>query len=316
MTDVKENAAVVANGAANGTTKRHRRGINNETRSVTRLKFHEKDAATNGLFVGHLDSVSVEWSVNADAKAFTGLKVPRLVFRFSSNHSKVAECRWVDKTIFPVESNVDTIEGGKDEWQVTNVFAWIKHILDVFYFKGREMTDDEIDALQLTFDDVIEDENGNLEYNAVDPEEVLNGYRHVFDNVAAMLNGTFNLKDGEIAKPVYKDENGKFITIWMKLLRATRNRKGDWTNVERSGDLSFTAFVGQGAIEIAKGNNPPAILRIDVAKESITPKQVNKAPSIGVPQMPGMVVPQAAPTMNMGSEINAAFAGAAEDMPF
>ena len=35
MTDVKENAAVVANGAAK---KHRRRGINNETRAVTRLK--------------------------------------------------------------------------------------------------------------------------------------------------------------------------------------------------------------------------------------------------------------------------------------
>lgn len=320
MTEVKETAAAVANGAV----KKHRkRGINNETRAVTRLKFHEKDAAQNGLFIGHLDSVSVEWSINEDAKAFTGLRTPRLVFRFASNHSKVEERRWVDKTIFPVESNVDTIEGGKDDWQVNNVFAWIKHILDTFYFKGREMTEDEENALSLTFDDVEEDADGNLNYVAVDPQEVLNGYQHVFENAAAMLNGSFNLPDGETAKPVFKDANGKPINLWIKLLRATRNRKGDWTNVERSGDLAFTAFVGQGAIEIAKTTNgqaaPPAILRIDAAKESVTPKQVNKAPSVGAPNMPGMNIPgMAMPNMNgnAGTEANGAFAGASDDMPF
>lgn len=319
MTDVKETAAVVANSAAK---KHRRRGINNETRAVARLKFHEKDAATNGLFYGHLDSVSVEWSINADAKAFTGLRTPRLVFRFASNHSDVKERRWVDKTLFPVESNVDTIEGGKDDWQVTNVFAWIKHILDVFYFKGRDMTEAEEDALSLTFDDVEEDADGNLNYVAVDPQDVLNGYQHVFENAAAMLNGTFNLSENEVAKPVFKDANGKFISIWIKLLRATRNRKGDWVNVDRSGDLAFTAFVGSGAIEIVKGGSnptPPVILRVDAAKESITPKQVNKAPSIGAPAMPGMAMPgMAMPSMNpvVGSETNTAFVDANDDMPF
>ena len=88
------------------------------------------------------------------------------------------------------------------------------------------------------------------------------------------------------------------------------------------GDLAFTAFVGSGAIEIVKGGaNPsaPAILRVDAAKESITPKQVNKTPSVGAPAMPGMNMPgMAVPSMNgaTGSETNAAFAGADGDMPF
>lgn len=70
MTNEKESAAAVANDVAK---KVNRRGINNSRHAVNRLKFHEKDAASNALFIGHLDSVSVEWSVNADAKAFTGL---------------------------------------------------------------------------------------------------------------------------------------------------------------------------------------------------------------------------------------------------
>ena len=98
--------------------------------------------------------------------------------------------------------------------------------------------------------------------------------------------------------------------------------RSDWVNVDRSGDLAFTAFVGSGAIEIVKGGaNPsaPAILRVDAAKESITPKQVNKTPSVGAPAMPGMNIPgMAVPSMNgdNGSETNAAFAGVDGDMPF
>ena len=315
MTNEKESAAVVANGAAK---KVNRRGINNSRHAVNRLKFHEKDAASNGLFVAHLDSVSVDWSVNAEAKAFTGLRVPRLTFTFASNHTNVNERRYIVKTLFPVESNVDTIPDGKDAWQVDNVLNWAKHILDVLYFKGREMTPEEEDALTLTFEDFTEDENGNIQYVAIEPQDVIDGYRHVFENVAAMINGTFNLADGETAKPCYKDANGNPISLWIKLLRAVRNRKGDWTNVDKGGELSFTGFVGSGAIEVVKGNNPPAILRIDAAKESITPKQVNKTPSVGVPQMPGMgagiAIPSASSIPN-GAD-NSAFAGAADDMPF
>ena len=162
MTNEKESAAVVANGAAK---KVNRRGINNSRHAVNRLKFHEKDAASNGLFVAHLDSVSVDWSVNAEAKAFTGLRVPRLTFTFASNHTNVNERRYIVKTLFPVESNVDTIPDGKDAWQVDNVLNWAKHILDVLYFKGREMTPEEEDALTLTFEDFTEDENGDVWYN-------------------------------------------------------------------------------------------------------------------------------------------------------
>ena len=35
-------------------TRKNRRGVSNETKAVSQLKFHEKDAAQNGLFIGHL----------------------------------------------------------------------------------------------------------------------------------------------------------------------------------------------------------------------------------------------------------------------
>ena len=324
MTDVTGKAAAVANGAA----RKNRRGISNNTVAAARLKFHEKDASpANGLFMAHLDSVSVEWSQSAEGNSFAGLKMPRLVVTFASNHENVKERRYVTKTFFPVESNVETIPGGKNAWQVDAILNWTKHLLDVFYLKGRELTIEEEDALTLTFEDYTEDENGNIEYKAIDPQEVLDGYRHLFDNVAAMLNGSFGLAEGETAKPCFKDANGKFISCWIKLLRATRNRKGEWVDVDRSKDLQFTAFVGAGAIELVKMKDgkvlPPVILAIDKVKESITPKQTNKTPSVGIPAMPGMpggtmVPPTGSEFGNVGAPAaNGAFDPTnVDDMPF
>ena len=290
MTEKVNSAAANAQGAAK---KVNRRGISNNTQAVSRLKFHEKDAAQNGLFIAHLDSVSVEWSQSADGNSFAGLKMPRLVFTFASNHADAKERRYAVKTLFPIESNVDTIPNGDKAWQVDNVLNTIKHILDVFYFKGREMTVEEEDALTLDFVDFTEDENGNVEYEAVDAQAVLDGYRKMFDNAAAMLNGQFNLADGAVAKPCFKDANGKFINCWIKLLRAVRNRKGSWVDVDKSKDLSFPSFVGNGFVEIVKMKDnqilPPVILTIDKVKESITPKDTEpKAPTIGAPGIPGM----------------------------
>lgn len=291
-----------------------RRGISNKTQAVSQMKFHESDAAGNGLFVGHLADVRVDWSVNAEAKSFTGLNVPRVTLEFCSNHTNPNEQRHIYHTLFPVESNVDTIPGGQKEWQVDQIFHWIKHILDVYYLRGRELTDAESDALTLTFEDYILDENEQATYNPVEPQDVLDGYRHIFESFVSMMNGTFNLKEGEAAKPCYKTADGKYIPCWMKLLRC-KKVKNQWRNVT-NGDLAFDAFLGAGAVELLRGSNPPAILRIDASKESITPKQVNVAPSIGGPAAPamgGVAVPTMGgvngPAMDMPSV-------GADEMPF
>lgn len=296
-----ENKIEAKGATAEAPKKKIRRGVTNQTQAVTQLRFHEKDAAGNGLFVGHLEEVRVDWSINADGKQFTGMKTPRLTFHFASNHANVNERRHVSHTLFPVESNINTIPNGLEEWKVNNVLNWIKHVLDVFYLKGRQLTEAEEDALTLSFVDY--DENG--EYVAVDPQEVLDGYAALFNNVVNMLNGGFNLEEGETPKPVYKDGNGKPITIWMKLLRH-RKRKSQWINVGQNGELGFDQFIGAGAIEIQKPNTPPAILRIDLAKESITPKEVKKAPTIGAPTMGG-VMSEGMPAMGMGVGNNSAY---------
>nr|UVY33726.1 MAG: hypothetical protein [Bacteriophage sp.] len=310
MSDIKTNAATVN---AQTVAKKVRRGVSNKTQAVAQLKFHEKDAAQNGLFVGHLEEVRVDWSNNADAKSFTGMSIPRLTFHFASNHANASEKRHVYQTLFPVESNVNTIPGGSEDWRVNNVFNWIKHILDVFYLKGREMTEAEEDALSLTFEDF--DENG--EYVSVEVEDVIAGYRAIFENAAAMLNGSFELADGEVAKPVYKTSDGKYIPCWLKLLRH-KKRKGDWINVGANGDLAFDGFIGNGVVELLKKDCPPTVLRLDLAKESITPKETKKTPTIGAPGMgaPAMGgVMAGAPSMGMPVD-NGAFQAAGEDMPF
>lgn len=305
----------VAEGSVQPTVKKVRRGVSNQTKAVAQLRFHEKDASTqNGLFIGHLDSVSVDWSVNAEGKQFTGEKVPHVTLHFASNHPSASEQRHVYYTLNCVESNVNTIPEGSEEWKVNNIFNWMKHILDVYYLKGREMTEDEELALSLPFTDY--DDEGN--YVAVETADVIAGYAHIFNNFAAMMNGQFNLKDGETAKPCYKTADGKFIPAWLKLLRH-KKVKGEWKNVAQNGELGFDSFIGNGVVELIRKDMPPAVLRVDLAKESITPKETKKAPSIGatnsgIAAMGGVM---AGAPMNMGAPINGAFAEAADnEMPF
>lgn len=310
MANDKENVAVES---AQPTAKKIRRGVNNQTKAVAQLRFHEKDAAQNGLFVGHLDEVRVDWSVNAEGKQFTGEKVPRITLHFASNHTNASEQRHVYYTLNCVESNVNTIPNGIEEWKVNNVFNWIKHILDVYYLKGRELTESEEEALSLPFEDY--DEEGN--YVPVEIDDVIKGYAYIFNNFAAMMNGQFELVDGAVAKPVYKTADGKFIPAWLKLLRH-KKVKGEWKNVAQNGELGFDSFIGNGVVELIRKDYPASVLRVDFAKESITPKETKKAPTLGgmASNMPmGGVMANAAP-MNMGVSANSAYTDAADDMPF
>lgn len=316
MVDVK-NAETASAQAVIG--KKHRRGVSNETKAVSQLKFHEKDAAQNGLFIGHLENVTVDWSVNADGKSFSGMKVPRLTFHFESNHQNASERRHVYQTLFPQESNVDTIPGGSKAWQVDNVLNWIKHILDVYYLKGREMTGEEESLLDLPLDDT----NDNGEYVSVEPEDVIAAYTSLFTNTANLLNGEIGVDGKEPThKPCYKTADGKFISTWLKLIRY-KKVKNEWRANGQNGDLAFDSFIGAGAIEIVRTKNnatmPPVRLRLDTSRESITPKEVKKEPTIGgingVIGGAGTVSVGASPMEN-GNGVNTAYTDAASDMPF
>lgn len=305
----------IKNGAtAEAPVKKNRRGISNETKAVSQLKFHEKDAANNGLFIGHLVEATVNWAVGKEGSSFASLKMPYLTFHFASQHPNINEQRHAYQTLFPIPSNIDTIPGGSAEWQVNNLMNWIKHVLDIFYLKGRQLTPEEEDALTLSFCDFDDDNN----YVQVEPQEVLNGYQTLFTSAVAMLNGTFNLAEGETPKPCYKDANGKPIVVWMKLLRHRKTKKG-WVNVGQNGELAFDNFLGSGALEVFKGSGTmPAILRIDPSRESITPKDTKKEPNIPGANIPGMMGGAVMAGMPSGMPIDdGAFAAAgSEDMPF
>ena len=278
-------------------------------RGTARLKFGNDQAKPNGLFLGHLEEVKYSTITIGEDKtgmpSFNGFEIPKLTLTFASNEEDPNKRHYVSKTFTAVESNVNTIPGGKEEWKVNSVFDWLKHVLNVYYLKGRELTDEEATALSLTFEDF--DEQG--EYVSVDTEIVINAWKVLFENFENIMNRG---KDG---KPVYHDKNNKFIPVWLKLLRYVKSRKS-WTPIN-NGDLSLPQFVGEGCIEIYQQNAIPSI-KIDLVKETILIMNVEKPktpnmPAVGgmAPMMGGVAIDQ---TMNpLGTDISSQ---TIDDMPF
>lgn len=278
-------------------------------RGTARLKFGNDQAKPNGLFLGHLEEVKYSTITIGEDKtgmpSFNGFEIPKLTLTFASNEEDPNKRHYVSKTFTAVESNVNTIPGGKEEWKVNSVFDWLKHVLNVYYLKGRELTDEEATALSLTFEDF--DEQG--EYVSVDTEIVINAWKVLFENFENIMNRG---KDG---KPVYHNKNNKFIPVWLKLLRYVKSRKS-WTPIN-NGDLSLPQFVGEGCIEIYQQNAIPSI-KIDLVKETILIMNVEKPktpnmPAVGgmAPMMGGVAIDQ---TMNpMGTDISSQ---TIDDMPF
>ena len=285
-----------------------RRGLGS-ARGTARLKFGNDQAKPNGLFLGHLEEVKYSTITIGEDKtgmpSFNGFEIPKLTLTFASNEEDPNKRHYVSKTFTAVESNVNTIPGGKEEWKVNSVFDWLKHVLNVYYLKGRELTDEEVTALSLTFEDF--DEQG--EYVSVDTEIVINAWKVLFENFENIMNRG---KDG---KPVYHDKNNKFIPVWLKLLRYVKSRKS-WTPIN-NGDLSLPQFIGEGCIEIYQQNAIPSI-KIDLVKETILIMNVEKPktpnmPAVGgmAPMMCGVAIDQ---TMNpMGTDISSQ---TIDDMPF
>lgn len=268
------------------TVKKRRRGLG-EVRGATRLKFTINDINTsNRLFLGHLDTVELNWSTqkeDSQLTSFAGLAVPYLVFTFASNVDKVNERKYITLRISPAESNALTIPGGKDEWKVNQPLNWLKHILDVFVLRGKQMPEEMEDMLVLPYEDF--DENG--EYVQVEAEEVIAGWRTLFENFLSILENN--------GKPYYKNEKGGVLPIWMKLLRYTKQKDKQtkemvWVPVasgNQAGDFSFAAFVNEGCIELFNPNKAP-LLFVDPSKESVTAKEVaNKPKTPNMPQIPG-----------------------------
>lgn len=331
-TTVNVEANVQSN--AETTKKRKGRGITNDLRAVTRKKFDERVDCnrSNFLFLAHLDEITVDWATLKDdvkgLPSFAGLSIPYLTFTFASNHANINERKYYTHRILPAESNVETIPGADGAWKVDNIFRFMKHIYDVYVLKGRELTDKEEDMLTLPFEDFDEE----MQYVPVEAEEVINGYKVVFENFVKLLNNN--------GKPVYKNDKGGILPIWIKLLRFTK-RNGTWNAVvggkSTFGDLGISNFINDGIIELYKENSAPS-LRVDPNKESIIyQKSAEKAktPTIGMPgigvvpgtQMPGAGMdPVNNPAAGFGNNDFGAFGGGAdaagafnnptEDLPF
>jgi hypothetical protein len=283
----------------NVTKKAKRRGISNETVSTSRLRFSHTDAKPNGLFVAHLDDVQlteVDMKDDSAMVSFRGTKISRLVITFASNEDDVNKRKYVYLNFMPVESNVNTIPGGKEDWKVNRIFAYLKHILDVYVLHGQEMSAEMEDALTLDYDDT--DEQG--EYINVPVDVVANAWSKLFANFVNIMN---TAKDG---KPAYKTADNKFIPVWIKLIRYTKASKG-WTPVA-NGQLSFPTYVGEGVIEIFQSKALP-VIKVDPVREAIKPMNVEptkKAPNVAMPGFGGGINVGA-----MGSEMNGDFAGSA-----
>ena len=291
-----------------------RRGVGT-ARGTVRLKFSHELAKQNGLFIGHLDSVAVSTikigEESTGIPSFNGLEIPRITIIFASNEEDVNKRHYVPLQFNAVESTVNTIPGGSEEWKVNSVFDWFKHILNVYVLKGRELTEEEDNALSLNFEDF--DEQG--EYVAVEPETVIADWKTLFENFENVMNR------GNNGNPYYKTKDGKNIAIWMKLVRYVKNKKKGWQPVN-NGDLSFPAFVGEGCIELYKQNTIPSI-RLDSIKEAIIPMNIEKpkapnmpTPGMGVGAAPAMGgVPIGDPMVGAGNFSGIA-AEAADDVPF
>lgn len=298
------------------TKKVNRRGVGT-ARGTTRLKFSHELAKQNGLFIAHLDSVTLSMiKIEEDTTgmpSFNGLEIPRITITFASNEEDAAKRHYISLSFNAVESNVNTIPGGKEEWKVNSVFDWFKHILNVYLLKGRELSEEEAAALSLNFEDF--DELG--EYVSVEPEDVVAGWKVLFENFENIMNR------GRDGQPIFKTKDGKNIPVWIKLIRYIKNNKKGWKPVN-NGDLAFPAFVGEGCIEIFKQNTLPSI-RFDAVKEAILPMNIEKPKAPNMPA-PGMSagMPPAMGGVPVGDTMASMSAGnfggiageAAEDMPF
>lgn len=298
------------------TKKVNRRGVGT-ARGTTRLKFSHELAKQNGLFIAHLDSVALSMiKIGEDTTgmpSFNGLEIPRITITFASNEEDETKRHYISLSFNAVESNVNTIPGGKEEWKVNSVFDWFKHILNVYLLKGRELSEEEAASLSLNFEDF--DEQG--EYVSVEPEDVVAGWKVLFENFENIMNR------GRDGQPIFKTKDGKNIPVWIKLIRYIKNNKKGWQPVN-NGDLAFPAFVGEGCIEIFKQNTLPSI-RFDAVKEAILPMNIEKtkAPNMPAPGMSaGMApamggVPVSDTMSGMGTTNFGGIATeAAEDMPF
>lgn len=323
------------NEAANQPTpKKRRRGISNETRSVSRLKFSHTDITRYKVFIGNIN-VMMKWvTIGADTNgspSFIGKAVPQLVVEFSSLHENVVDKRFNNRTIWARESNVDNIPGGSKYRFIEADFSFMKHLLEVIVLKGRPLTEAEEEALELGYVDF--DEEGA--YEPVEVDDVIKAWQVLFENFIKIIETS-----GEGGKSALLDKNGKQKMFYAKMIRYYKD-KGEWVPAgygSDEGNLVFPTFIGEGIFEEAvldaqKQPVPPKHLKLDETREAVAPMNVSRkkpnmatAPGIGGIPVGAGTIPQGgfvpgAPSMP-GAPAAGAFDGAfngggqEEDLPF
>lgn len=329
--EVKPTVSEGTNEALNvASSKKRRRGISNETRSTTLLKFNHDDAYPGiGLFIGTI-SARIAWvTIGNDSKStsFIGKAVPQLIIDFVSLHEPASAKKHNSRTIWARESNADNIESGKNYKFINADFAYMKHILEVVVLKGRPLTPEEEDALVLDYVDW--DENG--QYEPVEADEVIRAWQVLFESFIKILETS-----GKDGKSALLADNGKPRHFWGKLLRYQKIN-GEWTPTgygSEEGDLCQPTFVGEGIFEeviydpTTKQPKKPAMV-LNIVKECIKPMDISRkkpnlaaAPGIGsIPIGGGQIPPSfmGGPAPTAGGFDNA-FAdnnqGPKDDLPF
>lgn len=255
-------------------TKKRRRSVN-AVNDVTRAPFTRKDAREDGLFSAYITGIDVQ---HVDAKPdgnFPGTAYDMLVIRFASDLNNNMATKHYDHPIYPQVSSPETIPGGEKEYVVTNVLKWVKHIWTQLISRNqRAMTEEEDAALDLDIEDYDEDANGNITYKSLPADMVVLGYSTLFNNIKSMVDGTFYAKEGETPKSFIKNNNGTPVKVHLKLLAATRDRKGAWKNLTKDGSLAATSAPGTGVFELDIPGKLPSI-SINLAKETL--EEVKKA---------------------------------------
>ena len=222
MVQEKDGKSTTDQSAEPKVIKKTRRGITNEVRGAARIKFSQRDAnPQNGLFLAHIEDIKVtEATIEEDSvglPSFTGITMPKIQITFASNHKNISERRYITQQLMPAESNVDTIPGGKDEWKVNSILQMMKHYMDVFILKGREMTEEEENALTLPFEDF--DENG--EYISIPTEEVVAGWKTLFTNFVAIMRN--DRVDNGI--PVYRNPQMNLLLFGLNFFVALNKKE-------------------------------------------------------------------------------------------
>lgn len=266
-----------------------RRGIVT-AQAVNRKKFSHQDAKPCGLFLAHLEEINIQdvdfSENNAGAPSFSGLKVPRISFVFCTNEENPSDRKYYTHSFLAVESTVKTAPGGDNAYQVDTILSYFNHLIDVYYCKGvsiaEKLTPEQQEKLTLPIEDYDYDKN---EYLLVEPEDVIKGWKQLFENVKEFM------ETGNDGKPVYKNKDGKSYPVWLKLLRYIKTGKGKnkkWNEVN-NGELGLPRFVGEGVIELFRAQTPPS-MRINYITERLEPMVIQEdKPTTKMPVVPGGV---------------------------